>query len=73
MEQKQNINEAQYEVLNMLSCINQQEDVMELKSIIVQFLNSRLQNEIEGLWANGTLSEKKVSAWEHEHMRTAYK
>ncbi len=73
MEQMARINPAQYEVLNMLSCINKEEDVAALRTVIVQFLNTRLQNEIERLWDNGTLTEEKMSKWSHEHMRTPYK
>ena len=72
MEQMARITPAQYEVLNMLSCLNKEEDVIALRTVIVQFLNTRLQNEIEHLWDNGTLIEKKVAAWSHEHMRTPY-
>jgi len=71
--QQLNVNRAQYEVLNMLSCIDKEEDVTALKSVIVQFLNSRLQNEIDRLWSNGTLTEEKVASWTTEHMRTPYK
>lgn len=67
------ITPAQYELLNVLSCVQKDEDVVALKSVIVQFLNSRLQNEIDRLWDNGTLTEEKVSAWSNEHMRTPYK
>ncbi len=73
MEQSMKINPAQYELLNILSCINKDEDIAELKSVIVQFLNTRLQNEMERLWENGTLTEDIVSSWETEHMRTPYK
>ena len=72
MEQWNKLSSAQYEIINLLSCLTD-EDVKELKNVIVQFLNSRLQNEIERLWDDGTLTETKVSAWENEHMRTAYK
>lgn len=64
------ITPAQYEVLNMLSVINNEDDLKELKAVIVQFLNSRLQNEIERLWQEGTLNEQKVASWQDEHMRT---
>ena len=67
------ISPAQYEILNMLSCINQEEDVAALKNVIVQFLNSRLQNEIDRLWENGDLTEEKVAGWSHEHLRTPYR
>ena len=73
MEQRSQISPAQYELLNILSCINKDEDLVELKTVIVQFLNTRLQKEIDKLWDNGTLTEEKVAAWEHEHMRTPYK
>jgi len=71
--QQLRINPAQYEILNVLSCVDKEEDVAELKSVIVQFLNSRLQKEINRLWDDGTLNEGKVEAWADEHMRTSYK
>lgn len=57
----------------MLSCLTQEEDIAALKNVIVQFLNSRLQNEIDRLWENGSLTEEKVDQWSHEHMRTPYR
>lgn len=72
MEQLQGITTAQYEILNLLSCIDKEEDVAELKDVIVRFLNSRLQKEIDRLWDDGTLTESRVAAWQHEHMRTPY-
>lgn len=73
MTQMTNITPAQYEVLNMLSCINREDDLIELKNVIVQFLNTRLQKELDRLWENGTLTNEKVAEWSHEHMRTPYK
>ena len=73
MAQLTTISPAQYEVLNMLSCITQEEDVAALKNVIVQFLNSRLQKEIDRLWDNGDITEEKVAQWSHEHMRTPYR
>ena len=63
MQQPLTINSAQYELLNVLSCVNREEDVAELKTVIVKFINSLLQREIDSLWDNGTLTEKKVAAW----------
>ena len=71
--QQARINSAQYELLNVLSCINKEEDLAELKSVIVKFLNTRLQKEVDRLWENGTLNEEKMSAWGDEHIRTPYK
>ena len=63
MQQPLTINSAQYELLNVLSCVNREEDVAELKTVIVKFINSLLQREIDSLWDNGTLTEEKVAAW----------
>ena len=73
MQQQLRINPAQYELLNVLSCVDKEEDVAELKTVIVQFLNSRLQKELDRLWDNGTLTDQKVEAWADEHIRTPYK
>ncbi len=73
MAQLTTITPAQYEVLNMLSCITREDDLAELKNVIVKFLNSRLQNEIDRLYDTGELTDEKVAAWKHEHMRTPYK
>ena len=72
MQQQLRINPAQYELLNILSCVDKEEDIAESKSVIVQFLNTRLQKEINRLWDNGTLNEDKVEAWADEHMRIPY-
>ncbi len=73
MEQTTKINPAQYEIINLLSCVNSDEDVAALKNAIVEFLNTRLQNELEKLWDNGTLTQEILSSWASEHMRTPYK
>ena len=73
MGQIATITPAQYELLNMLSCLTHEEDIADLKSVIVQFLNSRLQKEIDRLWDNGDLTDEKVAQWSHEHMRTPYR
>lgn len=64
---------AQQEVLNVLSCLRSDEDLTELKKALVKFLDDRMQHEIEALWENGTLTEAKMEAYKHEHLRTAYR
>jgi hypothetical protein len=73
MQQQLRFNPAQYELINVLSCLEKEEDIAELKTVIVHFLNSRLQKEIDRLWDDGTLTEQKVAKWADEHMRTPYK
>ena len=72
MQQQLRFNPAQYELINVLSCLEKEEDIAELKTVIVHFLNSRLQKEIDRLWDDGTLTEQKVAKWADEHMRTPF-
>lgn len=66
------LNQAQREVLNVMSCLRKDEDLYELKNILVKFLNERLQRELDVLWEDGILSEEKLETYRHEHLRTRY-
>lgn len=64
---------AQYEVINAMSCITSEEDLKSLKDLLVSFLNSRLQTELNRMWDDGSLSQDKLDQISKEHLRTAYK
>ena len=66
------LNQAQREVLNVMSCLGKDDDLSELKKLLVSFLNERLQRELDVLWENGSLDEKKLDSLRHEHLRTPY-
>ncbi|MBR6198118.1 MAG: hypothetical protein IKQ72_11015 [Bacteroidaceae bacterium] len=66
-------NEAQRDVLGVVSCLHKEEDVLALKRVLLQFLNDRLQDELDDLWQQGTVNEKKMEEWKTSHFRTAYK
>lgn len=66
-------NEAQYEVINMLSCLGDEADFRALKSVLVKFIDSRMQRELDKLYANGELSDAKLENLSHQHLRTPYK
>lgn len=72
MEQVTKISPAQYELLNMLSNVTRDEDIAELKRLLVKFLNDCLQKEIDRLWDDGVINEKTIEEWGKEHMRTPY-
>ena len=63
---------AQYEVVNMMSCLKRESDLVALKSILVSFLNERLQGEIDRLYEDGTLTDEKMSELAVQHLRTPY-
>lgn len=64
---------AQYEVLNVMSCLNVNEDLTALKNVLVKFLNTRLQAELDRLYEDGTLSDEKMETLAQQHLRTPYK
>ena len=53
------LNQAQREVLNVMSCLGKDDDLYELKKLLVAFLNERLQKELDTLWNSGKLSQEK--------------
>ena len=63
---------AQYEVVNMVSCLKRESDVVALKSLLVEFINERLQGELDRLYEDGTLSDEKMSELAGRHLRTPY-
>ena len=63
---------AQYEVVNVVSCLKREADVVALKSLLVGFINERLQGELDHLYEDGTLSDAKMSALAGQHLRTPY-
>ena len=63
---------AQYEVVNMMSCLKRESDVIALKSILVSFINERLQGELDRLYEDGTLTDDKMSELAGHHLRTPY-
>ena len=56
------LNQAQREVLNVMSCLGKDDDLSELKKLLVSFLNERLQRELDILLENGSLDDKKLDS-----------
>jgi len=69
---KSGMSPAQYEVINMMSCLQKESDVTALKSLLVKFIDSRLQAELDGLYADGKLSDELMNDLSTKHLRTSY-
>lgn len=63
---------AQQAVLNVISCLQTDEDLADLKRLLVKFVNERLQLEMDKLWDSGSWSEEKLRDIASEHLRTTY-
>lgn len=66
------LNEAQLQLLDLVSIINSKEELDGLRKAITDYLGSQLQDELDRLWADGTLNEQKVEGFRTLHERTPY-
>ena len=66
------LNEAQLELLKMMSVFNTAEAVEDLKQAVSNYFAQKAEEEIDRLWANGTLDEAKVEGFRTLHERTPY-
>ncbi len=66
-------NPAQQAVLNVVSCLQSDQDLEDLKRTLVKFMNERMQREMDKLWKSGSWSEEKLESMRSEHLRTPYK
>jgi len=72
-ERQSELTSAQYEVVNILSCLHKTADVVALKTLLVQFLNERLQSEIDGLYDSGRITDTTFAELGKKHLRTPYR
>ena len=68
-----NFNNAQRAVLNVVSCLQSEQDLEDLKHTLMKFMNERMQREMDKLCDSGSWSEEKLEAMKTEHLRTSYK
>lgn len=67
------LNQAQLQILDMMSFIKSEETLKELKHIISDFFARQAQEEINRLWESGDLNKEKVESFRKLHERTPYK
>lgn len=65
-------NTAQLELLKMMSFFNTPESLQELKQVISNYFAQKADEEMNRLWADGTLMDEKVESFRHLHERTPY-
>ena len=66
-------NNAQMELLDMMSFVDTPEMLAQLKQAISDFFARRAEEEIDRLWETGALNEQKVESFRYLHERTHYK
>lgn len=72
MQTLSSLNPAQIEVLNMMSFVNTESAWQNLKDALAKYFAKQLEEEIDNLWDDGILTEKKVESFRTLHERTPY-
>lgn len=66
------LNEAQLELLKMVATFDTPEAVADLKQAVSNYFAQKANEEIDKLWADGTLTDAKVAGFRNLHERTPY-
>ncbi|MCH5308133.1 MAG: dephospho-CoA kinase [Prevotella sp.] len=66
------LNEAQLELLRLMATFDTPEAVSDLKQSISNYFAQKANEEIDRLWADGTLTDVKVEGFRTLHERTPY-
>lgn len=65
-------NEAQQELLDMLSFVKNPKMLTQLKQVVSDYFACQAQEEIDRMWESGELTEDKVEGFKRLHERTPY-
>ena len=63
------LSEAQIKLLGLVHNIKSEEEANDICRLIQKYYVEKLDEEIDRLWANGTLNEEKLEAMSKEHFR----
>lgn len=66
-------NEAQLDILNMMQWVKIPEALSDLKQAISDFFAKKAKEELDALWANGTMTQEKFDSFATLHERTPYR
>ena len=72
MAQEATLNQAQLQILDMMSFIKTPEALSDLNRVISDYFVQKADAELDQMWAAGTLSEERIESFRHLHERTPY-
>lgn len=71
-QMSQVMNPAQMMIINSFATVTSQQEEEELRNLLLDFYNRKLQREMEHLWDDGILNQEKLDEMRTEHFRTPY-
>ena len=72
MAQVATMNQAQLQILAMLSFIKTPEALRDLNKVITDYLVKMADAELDRMWNEGTMNEESIESFRHLHERTPY-
>lgn len=72
MDQLATMNQAQLQILDMLSFIKTPEALQDLNKVISDYFVQKADAELDRMWNEGTLDEERTESFRHLHERTPY-
>lgn len=72
MAQAATLNQAQLQILDMVSFVNTPEALNDLKQAISDYFVQKADAEMDKMWNEGILNEERIENFRHLHERTLY-
>ena len=72
MAEAAKLNQAQMQILDMMSFVKTPEALKDLKQVISDYFAQKADAEMNKLWDNGILTEERIESFRHLHERTPY-
>lgn len=66
------LNQAQLDVLRMMSYIQSPESLQDLKNVIANYFAKKAEDSIKKMWVTGELNDEKFESFKTLHERTPY-
>lgn len=72
MAQTATMNQAQLQLLDMLSFVKTPKALQDLNKVISDYFVKMADAEMDKMWTEGTLNEERIESFRHLHERTPY-
>lgn len=72
MAQNATMNQAQMQLLDMLSFVNTPRALQDLNKVISDYFIKMADAEMDKMWDEGDLSEERIDGFRHLYERTPY-
>lgn len=66
-------NPIQQHLLRMFAIDSSEENLKEIRDVLVKHFAKKVDDEMDALWNEGKINQDTIEEWGKEHLRTPYK